>query len=687
MQRSRFSLRKLGRGTALPLGLFLVSAFANQAQATTVAQVCAVAGNTCAAGVASINVFTPIEDASVLDFVTAGFGIVNVNNGGTLQLETKSVGTDGLVCPAKPSTTMHIIANDLAVKAGGKISGDYLGNNAPVGILNGGAIYIEANNTVVVEPAGSITSNRFEKGNGRPGNITVFAGDFIDVQADPSGSPRGVITANGTSASKKAFLEECGLTEITLVATGNATTATGEAIRIAGTVENVFPKPSVEGVAGGIIQLVAGGDDTNFTDPPFPTPSPIIHPNPPQNSARALVTETGLLNIDAKDFGGGIIRVSACFVIVNGLIQVGGNAHNGLVLGKEGQGAAGLPMIVEILANETAVVTPTLPVVPGIADPGVLDPPGGIRADIRFGFRQHIGQGLTDADQGLGTGCQFTVQFPPKDNGPLDKDQRGGADVCVTARAGITVDGTQLVDEFAIRARTGFKSQNNGQVGGTILILDTAEGTASLLNKSIATNGIGSVSRGGRVVIQSQNDVDVDGPGGVQSNPTGASGGGTIDVQAIDGDVTSATGFLTAAPAGEIAITECANTPANNPAANPAAIYAGLNCAGPKLVISVPTLISCGGGCFAPNKVSVVQGVLTLTGTGLKSIAFVEFSAGCTPSFGVNPPNPFVAKANFTSVTDSKIVLTLPAGVNSGDHVILSNPLAKASACSVELIP
>lgn len=685
MQTSRFSLRKFGRGAALPLGLFLVSAFSGQAQATTVAQVCALAGNTCAAGVASVNVFTPIEDASVLDFVTAGFGIVNVNNGGTLQLETKNIGVGGLSCPAKPSTTMQIIANDLAVKAGGKISGDYLGTSNPTGTLNGGAIYIEANNTVVVEPAGSITSNRFEKGNGRPGSITIFAGDFIDVQADPSGSPRGIITANGTSASKKAFLDECGLTEITLVATGSATTATGEAIRIAGTVENVFPKPSVEGVAGGIIHLVAGGDDTNFTDPPFPTAAPITHPNPPQNSARVLVTETGLLNIDAKDFGGGIIRVSACFVVVNGLIQVGGNAHNGLVLGKEGQGAAGLPMIVEILANETAVVTPTLPVVPGIADPGVLDPPGGIRADIRFGFRQHIGQGLTDADQGLGTGCQFTVQFPPKDNGPLDKTQRGGADVCVTARAGIVVDGTQLVDEFAIRARTGFKSQSNGQVGGTILILDTAEGTASLLNKSLATNGIGAVSRGGRVVIQSQAEVDVDGTGGVQANPTGVGSGGTIDVQAIDGDVTSATGFLTAA-GGEITITECTNTPANNPAANPAAIYAGLNCGTPKLVTVVPTLISCGGGCFAPNKVTVNGNVLTLTGTGLKSIAFVEFSAGCTPSFGL-PPNPFVAKANFTSVTDSKIVLTLPAGVNSGDHVILSNPLAKASACSVELIP
>lgn len=674
MQQSRFSLRKLGRSVALPLGL-LLAAFSGQAHATTAADVCATPGNTCAGGVANINVRTDVTDGSVLDFVAAGFPTVNVNSGGRLHIEPIRVGTAGLSCPAKPSVTMEILVGDLTVNSGGKIDGDYTGANTPSGTVNGGAIYIQAENNVIVAPGGSITSDRAKNGNGRGGNITIATGGILDVQADPSGTPRGIISANTQAASRAAFLDNCGLSEITLVATGNGGSP---AIRIAGTVEIVYPPGSVEGVVGGIITLLGGGDTSNITVPPFPTAAPITRPNPPDNSATVLVTATGLINTDAKDSGGGIIRISACFVTINGLVQAGGNAHTGIILGKEGQGALGLPVIIEVIANENAVVQPLAATVPGIADPGVADPPGGIRADLRLGFKQHVGQGITDASQGLGTGCVFVVQSPPNANKSIAASGKGGADVCLTARANLTVDGTALATEFAVRARTGFSG--GSQVGGTVLALSTAEDEIDLINKAINVDGVGNGSSGGEVVCQAQEDVVVSGR--VEADRSGGTAvGGSIDCQAIDGAVTMATGVFSANPSGIITLTECVVNAADDPQAIPGYTSKSASCGTAKLVTAVPSLLPCQGGCFCLEKISVRNGVLTIRGAGLKGVDRVEFHTDCNPTNSGG-----VVKANFTSVSDTKITLTLPAPF-SGQHVVLTNPIGPSSSCSQELLP
>jgi hypothetical protein len=670
MQQSRSSLRWLRRSAALPVGLLFLTAFSGQAQATTAADVCATVGNSCAGGVANINVVTPIADNSTLDFTAAGFPTVNVNSGGKLELETKKIGQGGLSCPAKPTTLAILNADDLTIKNGGEITGSFTG--VPSGHLNAGSWSIRLSGNFVIEPGGKWTSDRLGGGNGRPGNLLALVDGIIDVQADPSGTPRGIISANTTASSRFSFTSKCGLTEITLVATGDGASPT---IRNAGTIENVSPPGGNEGFIGGVISIVAGGTEANLATPfpGFPSAIPVTGANPPDNNATFLLTETGLINIDAKDSGGGQVYIFACFVTVNGLIQVGGNAHTGVILGREQL----LPVLVSIVANETLTVLPTLPTVPGIADPGVADPPGGIQADLRQGFKQHEGQGLTDASQGLGDGCKFTVQNPPGSNGPKSGSGKGGADVCLTARDQLTINQGQLVSEFAVRTRTGVTS--GSQVGGTSLNLST-EGAIEATGRAITCDGVGSNSSGGEVVMQASEDAVVNSGALVQCNRSGTATGGSIDVEAVNGAIIEAGGQLNALTGGSIFLRECIVNAGDNPAANPPATLLAASCGVPNAVKTVPILLPC-GGCFCIDDISVRNNVLTIRGAGLEGVERVEFPTDCNPAFVGG-----VLKAQFLTLSDTRITLTLPANV-SGKHVVLSNSVGPSSSCSHELVP
>ncbi len=236
------------------LGLLLLAALPGLGEATTAADVCAFGANACAAGVANINSVTPVTDGSTLDFTTAGFSTVNVNAGGALALEDKNTAQTG-GCPANPSPTMTILAGDVVIKNGGSINGD---TGAVAGKLtNGGAIYIElaqvGTNTgsLVIEPGGRLSSDRTGGGNGRGGNVTVLAEGQIWVQADVSGTPRGVVSSNTSANSRAAFNQNCGRSQITLVATGTDVAA-NEALKIDGTVEIRFG--GSEAVIGGVTE-------------------------------------------------------------------------------------------------------------------------------------------------------------------------------------------------------------------------------------------------------------------------------------------------------------------------------------------------------------------------------------------------------------------------------------------------
>jgi len=672
MQQSRSSLRWLGRSAALPVGLLFLTAFSGQAQATTAADVCATPGNSCAAGVANINVVTPIADQSTLDFTAAGFPTVNVNGGGKLQLAVQKVGSGGLSCPDRPTTFMEIRAGDLTIKNGGHISGDFTTFPVPSGHWNGGSISMRLTGDLVIEPGGKWTSDRLGGGNGRGGSLLALVDGIIDVQADPSGTPRGIISSNTTASSRFSFQNRCGLTEITLVATGDGATPT---IRNAGTIENVSPPGGNEGFLGGVISIVAGGTEANLGAPfpGFPSAIPVTGANPPDNNATFLLTETGLINIDAKDSGGGQVYIFACFVNVNGLIQVGGNAHTGIILGREQI----LPVIVSIVANETLTVLPTLPTVPGIADLGVTAPPGGIQADLRQGFKQHVGQGLTDASQGLGDGCKFTLQTPPNSNGPISGSGKGGADVCLVARDQATINQGQLVSEFAVRTRTGVTS--GSQVGGTSLTLST-EGGIEATGRAITCDGVGSNSGGGEVVMQAAEDAVINSGALVQCNRSGTATGGSIDVEAVNGAIVQAGGQLTALAGGSIFLRECVVNAGDNPAANPPATLLAADCGNPNAVKTVPILLPC-AGCFCLDRISVRDNVLTIRGQNLSAVERVEFPTDCDPTFAGG-----VLKAQFLTVSDTRITLTLPANV-SGKHVVLSNSFGPSSSCSHELLP
>jgi hypothetical protein len=653
---------------------------------------------------ATLNGNACIKDGTILDFNAAGFPTVTV--GGTVAVEDKNLPQLGGNCAVKPSPEMTIRAGDLTISPTGHINGDT--SIVDSKLTNGGAIFIRliagaANvGSLIIEPGGRLTSDRLgTRGNGRGGNTTVVADGQIDVQADDvDGDPRGVISGNTQASARAAFDAGCGVTQITLVATGDGVPP--PAIRIAGTVENVAPPPSVERFLGGILTFVGGGNETNITIPPFPSANPPTNPNnppnnPPADDTRMLVTRTGLINIDAKDAGGGQIYVYACHVTVHGLIQAGGNAHTGLVLGRETQ----LPTIIAITANETievrqdpadaAIPIPWL--IPGVANAGVPDPPGGVNGTLREGLKQHLGQGLTDATQGLGAGCEFVygVGLGDAGKGPA------GADICLVARADVTIDGANLPTApsvvYAVRADVNLP----GERGGTVLIDPTAEGAVVLLSNAVSANALSNGSRGGEVVIQSAEDVTVDGSsaGTTQVSARGAANGagGRIDVEAVEGAITQANGQLNATPAlGIITLRECVDNAADDPNSNPPA-QRTVDCSPPNAVANPPVLISCGGACSCIDSVRLRQNTLTIRGTNLSDVGQVELNNSCQPDGSC-----VVDKAAFLSQSATTITLTAPGCAVAGDHVIIGDPgpdnvlgtpddISPSTSCSRDVFP
>jgi hypothetical protein len=667
----------------------------------SVATLCAVAGNTCVAPTATLNGNACVADGTVLDFNAAGFPTVIV--GGTVALEDKNVPQLGNNCAAKPSPEMTILAGDLTITGTGHVNGDT--EIVASKLTNAGAIFIRltagaANvGSLIIEPGGRLTADRLgTRGNGRGGNITALVDGQINVQAnDITGTPRGVISTNNQASARAAFDAGCGVTQITLVATGDGVPPT-EVIRIAGTVEQVSPTPSVERVLPGIVTLVAGGDDNDITIPPFPSANPPTNPNnppnnPPANGARVLVTRTGLINMDGKDAGGGQVYVYACFITVHGLIQVGGNAHNGLVLSRETQ----LPVIVALVAHETLEVRQdpndaAIPwLIPGVADPGIADPPGGINATLREGLKQHLGQGITDATQGLGTGCVYVYGVGTGGSG------LGGADICLFARADITIDGTNLptapVVVYAVRADVNLP----GERGGTVLIDPTTEGVVEVLSNAVSANALSNGSRGGEVVVQSAEDVNVNGSsGGIQVAAMGAGtgAGGRIDVEAVEGAITQSNGRLNATPAlGVITLRECVDNAADDPIATATTVTRNVDCSPPNAFANPPILVGCGGACSCIDTVRLRTGTLTIRGTNLGDVGQVELNNSCEPDGSC-----VVNQAAFLSQSATTITLTAPACALAGDHVIIGDPgpdnvlgtaddISPSTSCSRDVFP
>lgn len=665
----------------------------------SVATLCAVAGNSCVAPNATLNGNACVADGTVLDFNAAGFPTVTV--GGTVAVEDRNVSQIGNNCAAKPSPEMTILAGDLTITSTGHINGDTSIIDSK--LTNGGAIFIRltagaANvGSLIINPGGRLTSNREgTRGNGRGGNITVLADGQINVQADDvDGDPRGVISSNTQASARAAFDAGCGVTQITLVATGNGVPPT-EVIRIAGTVENVAPPPSVERFLGGILTFVAGGEDADITVPPFPSANPPTNPNlppnnPPDNGARMVVTRTGLINVDAKDAGGGQIYAYACFVTVHGLIQAGGNAHTGSILGRETQ----IPTIIAITANETIEVRqdPADPVgalwvIPGVANAGVPAPAGGINGTLRAGLKQHLGQGRTDATQGLGAGCEYVYGQGTGGSGP------GGSDICLIARADVLIDGTDLpVGVSAVRADTNLP----GERGGTVLVDPTGEGVVDLLSNAISANAPATGSKGGEVVIQSAEDVIVNGSsGGVQVSASGpgTGSGGRIDVEAVEGAITQANGVLSAGPAlGTITLRECVDNAADDPSRIATNLVRNVDCSPPNAVLNPPVLIGCGGACSCIDNVRLRGNVLTIRGSNLSDVGQVELNNSCQPDGSC-----VVNKTAFLSQSATTITLTAPACAVAGDHVIIGDPgpdnklgtlddVSPSTSCSRDVFP
>lgn len=578
-----------------------------------------------------------------LDFVAAGVPNVVVENGGSLQVQDKNIVELG-GCPGTPSPGMWIKAARVTVRNGGSIDGDTF--IIADRLTNGGAIFLDLTGDLIVEPGGKISSDRLgTRGVGRGGNITAVVGGRIHVQADPSGAPRGVIRANSQASSRRAFAEGCGLTEVTLVATGDGAPG-AEAIRIDGTVEIVAPPPSVEAFLGGIITLVGGGDTapgaTVQNLPPFPSPGTITPPNPPDNVAKVVVGGTGVVNTEAKDAGGGIIRIFACFFVLEGpegLIQAGGNATTGTILGREGR----LPVIILIQVNETITVQ---------AGAQIL-------ADLRQGFKQHVGQGPL---------CAFTPVSPPDANGPVP-GVRGGADICLIARADISLEGSGGV--FAVSART----LDGTQTGGSVVVLSTQEGVVELIGSAVTVDSPASGGQGGMVQIQAAQDVDVhDSPasGGVRANDT-TGVGGSIEVEAVSGAITRSTGLLLATGgggAGVITLRECGVNAADNPASTPAATLLAASCGTPVLIPAslIPNLRPCVGACFCIARLRQRTSTLTIVGEGLKGVTRVEVNApGCDPNTGTGVA--FTVNDAGTQITVSPAPQLTP-----GLFTILSNP-------------
>lgn len=714
-----------GSGVTILVAALLLAISSQSTWATTCDDICTYPGNERVVvpgvgGVCRIKVPTPVADESIIDCSTTSWPTIEVQSGGKLILPPKQVGTDDLSCPDKPATWMAIIAGDLTILNGGEITGSYPGPGVPGGLLNAGTIAIRLSHVdktgggttggnLVIEPGGKLTSCRHARGNGRSGVIGVETEGQIDVQAAPDGSSRGEIDSCGSASSVFAFNKGCGRAEITLLAKGDNAPA-NEAIRIAGLVDMADlhdDENRAEDFLGGVITLIGGVKIAQattafpntfdlFANPPthnFRTTLPVTKPNPPDDLTKVLITETGIVNVNALDHGGGEVHILACYVTNNGLIQVGGDIHTDRTEGRETL----LPTLIEIIAHEDIKIMPAVGfedwLIRGLVLPGVPQLRGGIRADLRAGFRRHDGQGLTDPTLQTGTGCSFTPQTPFLANGPISSAGKGGADVCLIAGRSIEVD-SKLSDQFAVRARTGKLNDNlssSAQTGGTILAMTTREGNdIELRGHALTTNGVNSNAKGGRVVVQASGDLTVTGPlpnlkdliydpsnpndmacyGHINANGGGkgpAQKGGEIWLEATSGAITAADGKLCALPDGVIKKRECVVNPADNPHSNPPEIDLPPQCDNPQLVRNIPALLPC-EGCSCIDDVSLSGSTVTIKGHNLDAVKQVAFAPTCAPD------NQCVVNVPFEEQNDSTIKVEVPTCAQSGDHVIVGDP-------------
>ena len=658
----------------------------------TAAEVCAQGGNTCGGGTATIVEKSCIGHGAVLDFGTDELVIAA---GGELQLESLRE-TELMGCPTEPSTTAEILADgDITVQDGGSIN-SITATIAGAGATHAGALYIQTPLSVIVEPGGRIQSDRVvagPTGQGRPGVITIVAGGRVLVDIDGvDPSLRGVISANSSSAVVGRFLASCGVPEITIFAEGQGVDP-AETIVINGTVENVAPPGTSERFLGGVIRLFAGAALADLPNAPspfpyagfFPSPTSIPFPNPPTplgvTSTRVLIGTNGLVNIDARDSGGGIIRIVACFFDMLGLVKVGGNAHTGIDAGRERR----LPTIIEIRINQEGSVTPDGFVL-GVADMGVSPPPAGIVGSMREGFRQHVGQDLTDG-AGDGNGCDFLTPDPPGTNGPLGGfgSPRGGTDICIFAHTALLIDGTNVGNaEFAVRARETAGQQR----AGTLLAVVTTAGPGS--NLTLVSNAMAADfdpnpadQDGGLIVVQSESTLNVNAVLTAAGEMSGNRDGGEIQVQAVEGSVTAnAVGFLDTSAddfMGIIGITENIND-GTTPMTSAGAVVTDVDGVNMRVLdVDPPALIPCGNpACFCI--ISVVPnfpaGQTTIFGLGLDFVTTVETGMNCTPGTGTD------VTGTITFISDTQIRIDTIVAV--GDSVILSGDTMTvgSSSCS-----
>jgi hypothetical protein len=666
---------------ALPflIGLaFLAGAPSRAAAVNTAAAVCGFGTNTCNVnGACDINSDTPIDDGAILDF-RALCNVVQVNSGGVLRLAGKAVSA-GQCAAGDQSSKMIIQAADLIVKTGGLISGDNTLAEQAGGKRdrNGGAIFIElteqaagTTGSLIVQPGGEISSDsKNPSAKGRGGVITVVADGQILVQE--SQGVRGRISTDSDLDSRQAWQDGCGRAQITLVATS---TNSPDAVVIDGDVQQLHAFGSgTEAVIGGRIYILGGGSAANLqhgtvADPPFPSPGQITRNNPPNDSARVVVNQTGIVINTCKDDGGCEIHVYSCFALVEGLVESGGfDPQSGAPISREQK----LPVFIEFIQNEDIVVQNG----------------GRIIAEIREGYQRHKGQ--YDNTNPASPLCEFIEQIPAGNNGPLT-NTRGAGDICLTARRLIHIDGSVLpAGQFAVNARIG--GTFNTQTGGNVNLLQTATedegglGIELVPGNDITVTAVLAGSKGGRVRSQANVGIDINGIVLARGNSTGSVGGsgGVISMQSVNAQVLGTVGGQLDAGAnspqnGAVNLISCVNVAGFPPAtSNPAPTITNADCNSPDLVIP-PALISllpCGQGCFCLERFSLKQGVLSIFGQGLKGVSKLEVNASsCNPGTGttlvINSPK-----------TDTKITANFAGTLTSGKFIVLSNPAGPSSSC------
>jgi hypothetical protein len=288
----------------------------------------------------------------------------------------------------------------------------------------------------------------------------------------------------------------------------------------------------------------------------------------------------------------------------------------------------------------------------------------------------------------------------------------GGADICLTARDGITIDGTVLAaGVFAVSAtvKTG--------TGGNIHLLTTDadnNGTIELFGNAITADG---EAQGGVVIVQAQADVGVNGD--VLANGNQGKKGGSILMQAVEGDIKGTVGGnleATPTPVGSIQLLSCSaisgftfSIPAGPATTDPPSgsglffkdddgsecglkrligVIPILNTTLPETLPPSPLLKSCiDVDCFCLKSFKVSGSVLTISGKGFGTAAkprvkLVEFNMTCTTDPGI----PDEVGIPFLTHADSKITLTLPPGASG--HIILSDPVnGPSSSCSFDTLP